>query len=61
LLSDLHAHPPAQILVLRDDTNDLEREDSATQLAAIPELARYVERGYAPTWSAGKFTCYARR
>ena len=60
LLADLHAHPPALILVLHDDPNDLETQDSATQLAALPELASYLERGYKQSWRAGKFTCYAR-
>ena len=60
LMNDLHAHPPAVILVLHDDVNDLEQQDSATQLAALPELAAYVQRGYAQAWSAGRFTAYAR-
>jgi hypothetical protein len=61
LLGDLRARPPALILVLRGDRNDLEAQDSASQLQALPELAEYLQRGYEEAWNAGNFVCYARR
>jgi 4-amino-4-deoxy-L-arabinose transferase-like glycosyltransferase len=61
LLDDLRRHPPALVVVVANDANDVEREDSVAQLLAWPELRAFVESGYRPAWRTGDFLCLTRR
>jgi hypothetical protein len=61
LLEDLRRHPPALVIVVANDANDMEPEDSVTQLLAWPELRSFVESGYRPAWRTGDFLCFTRR
>jgi hypothetical protein len=55
LMADLRAHPPARVLILRRDTNAIETEDSARQLAALPELQAFIDARYEHAWTLGDF------
>jgi hypothetical protein len=61
LMSDLERDPPRLFLVVRRDTNAIEREDSATQLAHLAPLARYLAARYAPAGQVGDFLFFRRR
>jgi len=61
LMEDLEQHPPRLMIVVTNDANDVEPEDSVRQLLAWPDLRRFVESRYAPAWRTGDFLCLARR
>ncbi len=59
-MDDLHRHPPAAIVVVKNDANDLEREDSATQLSSFGPLTDYIAAAYERAWESRDFLCYRR-
>jgi len=61
LLDDLHHNPPERVLVMINDRNDIETEDSLTQLKEWPALLEYIKANYVFTWRLGDFLCFARR
>lgn len=61
LMDDLRAHPPARVVVVRRDANDIEPRASVDQLADVPELAAWLEAGYEPSWIEGDFLVFRPR
>lgn len=61
LLADLTSHPPASFIIVQRDANDLERDDSASQLAEHPRIVEFLRQRYEPTWKLGDFHAYGRR
>jgi hypothetical protein len=61
LMGDLEAHPPARILVVSGDANDIEETDSVTQLLLVPALHAFVTANYEPAWRQGDFWVLARK
>ena len=61
LMADLEAHPPALILVVSGDANDIEDADSVTQLLRMPALHALVAARYEPAWRQGDFWVLRRR
>jgi hypothetical protein len=59
-LSEIQATPPSFIAVAHDDTNPVESQDSATQLAEFQELAQIVARDYCYVGAINNFDLYDR-
>jgi len=60
LLQDLQLHPPAVVVVVARDPNDLELQASDRQLEEHPRLEEWMARGYRARWRTGDFTGYER-
>lgn len=60
LLADLRRDPPARFVVLSRDANDIEPEDSLTQIRRWEELRAFLEAHYVPAWQIGDFRVFAR-
>jgi hypothetical protein len=60
-LEDFDRHPPARVLMLANDANDIEPDDSATQLRRWDAMRERLEAAYEPAWRVGDFFCLARR
>lgn len=60
-LDDLRQNPPGAVMVIHDDTNPIERVDSARQLAGWPALAGWLQAGYEPAGRVGDFEFFTRR
>jgi hypothetical protein len=61
LMDDLETSPPAMVLVLHRDANDLESRDSASQLTSLPRLQAFLARAYRPIWRQGDFSAFRRQ
>jgi hypothetical protein len=60
LLDDLEARPPVLLITRTGDRDNLEPDDSLTQLQQIPPLAAYLVAHYTRAWVLGDFVCFRR-
>jgi hypothetical protein len=60
LIDDLAARPPALIITRTADRDNLEPDDSLTQLEQIPPLSEYLLAHYTRSWLLADFVCFRR-
>ncbi len=60
LLEDLRSNPPAVVVVVARDANDLESRASDQQLKEHPRLADWIALNFRARWKLGDFTGYER-
>ncbi len=61
LMHDLETQPPARIVVMSRDPNDIEEKDSVTQLLDVPALRQFIITNYEPAWRQEDFWVLRRR
>jgi hypothetical protein len=60
-MTDLQARPPAMVVLVANDRNAIEPEDSNLQAREFAEFGRWLEQGYQPVDRIEDFTFYAPR